>query len=220
MKEARIFLGVSLFLFILSMIFVGINNANIREYENKYERTEAIITGVRTEHRTEQGTHKTRNVYYFVFTYTLGGQEYTAKDGASYYEVADGMLGSEVEIYVDPQAPQNALMVKNSDLYSLISVCIFLFFIATFCVGGLLLIHSVKRGFKHRLIFVWAPLFIICLSVVTSFICLPYAAVAEAFTHVRALIAYIVFGGAAVIACIIDGLIVLKRNRKKETIEY
>ena len=213
-KQAVFFIMLSVAFFIVAAIFIGINISKVRKYESDYVRVTATITGLRTEHISTDGSR--RHVMYY--TYYLNGNSYEARE--NYYKLIDPYkiyVGTQVEIYVDPNSPNEATRLDSADLFSLVSIVPFFLGLVLYSIGAGLIISKSNKPFLKRQLFIWLPLTILCIAIMLiCWLGLPNDGFGEVFSHMRGAIGYAVFAGATVAAAAIDFYIHLKRKNNSD----
>lgn len=212
-SSPKIVLLCAIFIFIVSVIFTGMNISFMRKCELNYYKTTAIVTKLTTEH--VQGYTR----YRLIYTYkTENGAEHEVADRNSFDNKAldtDKIyVGETVEIYVDT-SNNEAIPVSDADIFSVISVIVFSLAAIIYAVGSAILLHENGYGLKYRLLITWLPLAAVCIvSVFTFWAGLPNGTFVEVFKSVRGAIGYTVIAGLACVAAAIDTLICKKKREK------
>jgi len=159
---AAVFLTAAAVLLLISAMFFGLNVARMRDYENNYLRAEGTVVGFYL-HGT--GGHYMKNSR--ILSYRFGEKEYELREGNSFRGVEETELGNTAEIYLNPLAPEDAVLLSEADNMSHFGAILFAFSAVTFSIG----ICFVKSGRDKSLKrFLWGYLPVMLLG--TAFLML------------------------------------------------
>lgn len=201
---AIVFYTAALVLFVLSVVFFGLNVARMRDYELHYERTEATVIG----HDTRGGFGKA--YFVLVLSYTYDGNDYLLRDTRLFGGVLEEAYGKQMPVYVNPQNPARAVTVWSSDGLSIISAVTFAFSSVLF-----LAVARFLRGpktFGWRVLCAYLPIAVMGAAFTLLFLVgLPLGG--ALFSRVRGAAGYVVVSGLALLFAVADGLI--SRKLKK-----
>ncbi len=210
-KEAWWLIGVACIMVAVTLGFTVWTVARMYDYETNYVTVNGTVSSYNVNHGSI-GSSSSRNTYSLVITYVFNDHEYKFSDTTSYHKRPTDMIGTTTEIYVDPKNPQNAKKVSTADDPSIVSAIIFPFAAIIFTLGMLLLLQEKGGSLVKRLLLIWLPSFLLCVTNVLLFwIGLPHDGFGAVFARVEGAIGYTVVGGVAVLATLID-LIVSNRR--------
>ncbi len=214
-KPAIVFLCIALAMLLAFIGFFSWHTARMRNYELNYERGQGTIIAVEVRH-SSTGSHRgSRTYYYFVVSYEYGGQEYTFVDRTGHNYVADGIIGSSVEIFVNPQSPEKAEVVTSADFVSIICACFFAFFCVTYAAGMNILLSTKRNTFKKRIAFVWGAEILLGIAFLLLFwLGLPNSGFGEVFVRIKGAIGVAVVSQIVALIAFIDAIITFKINSK------
>lgn len=195
---AIVFYTAAFVLFVLSVVFLGLSVARMRDYELHYERTEGTVVG----HDTRGGSGKA--YFVLVFSYSYDGEDYLLRDTRDFRGVFEEAEGMSVPLYVDPENPARAATVWSADEFSVVSAVLFAFAAVTFFVCVRLL-----RGPKtvaRRILCAYLPIAVMGAAfVLFCLIGLPHGG--ALFDCVRGAAGYLVIAGFSLLLAVADGLI-------------
>ncbi len=201
---AIVFYTAALALFVLSVVFFGLNVARMRDYELHYERTQATVI----DHDTRGGFGKA--YFVLVLSYSYDGYDYLLRDTRPFRGVLEEAYGKQMPVYVDPQNPARAATVWSADEFSVVGAVLFAFSSVLF-----LAIARFLRGpktFARRALCAYLPIAVMGAAFTLLFLVgLPLGG--ALFSRVRGAAGYIVVSGLALLLAVADGLI--SRKLKK-----
>lgn len=204
---AIVFYAAALVLFVLSIVFLGLNVARMRDYELHYERTESTVV----DHETKGGFGKA--YFVLILSYSYDGNDYLLRDTEPFRGVLEKAVGTTVLLYVDPHNPARAATVRSADAFSIVSAVLFAFAAVTFfaCVRFL----RGPKSFAGRVLCAYLPMAVMGAAfVLLCLVGLPHGG--ALFFRVRGAAGYLVMTGLALLFTVADGLI--SRKLKKMTV--
>lgn len=159
---AAVFLTAAAALLLISAVFFGLNVARMRDYENNYLRAEGTVVGFYWHGTGRHGVRRSR-----ILTYRFGEKEYELREGNSFRGVAETELGNTAEIYLNPLAPEDAVLLSEADNMSHFGAILFAFSAVTFSIGICFVKSGRDKSFKR---FLWGYLPVMLLG--TAFLLL------------------------------------------------
>lgn len=203
---AILFYAAAFVLFVLSVVFLGLNVARMRDYELHYERTEGTVI----DHDTRGGFGKA--YFVLILSYSYDGYDYLLRDTRPFRGVLEQAEGTTMPIYVDPQNPARAATVWSADEFSTVSAVLFAFASVIFFACARFL-----RGPKTiagRVLCAYLPMAVMGAAfALFCLIGLPHGG--ALFCRVRGAAGYLAVAGLALLFAVADGLI--SRKIKKLT---
>ncbi|MDE6294072.1 MAG: DUF3592 domain-containing protein [Clostridiales bacterium] len=210
-KEAWWLIGVACIILAVSLGFTIWTVARMYNFETNYITVRGTVSNYNVNHGSI-GSNSSRNTYSLVITYVFNDHEYKFSDTTSYHKRPTDMIGTTTEIYVNPKYPENAKKVTTADDPSIVSAIIFPFCAIVYTLGMLLLLQEKGNSFAKRLLLIWIPIFLWCVtSILLFWIGLPNDGFSAVFARVEGAIGYAVVGGIPLLAALIDVII---SNRK------
>lgn len=206
-KAAWWFIGVACILLAVTLGFTIWTVARMRNFETNYVTLDGTVSDYNVNHGSI-GSTSSRNTYNLIITYVFNDREYKFSDTTSYHKRPTDMIGTTTKIYVDPKNPEKAKKVTTADDPSIVSAIIFPFAAIVFTLGMLLLLQEKGGSLIKRLLLIWLPVFLLCVTNVLLFwIGLPHDGFSAVFARVEGAIGYAVVGGVAVLATLIDVIV-------------
>ncbi len=215
LKEQRqsiiVFLSISVALFLACIGFYAWNTARLRSYELDYVKIQGTIVDVKLH--TSTGKHSSS--YYYVVSYSYEDKDYTFTDRTGHYE-GGGKIGGSVQIYVNPQNPNQAEVVTSAGFASIICACFFAFFCVTYATGMNILLTNHVSTFKKRLKFVWGAEVLLGITLLLLFwLGLPNSGFGGVFMRIEGAVGVTVVSGLVLLVSVFDGIITYKLHSQK-----
>lgn len=205
---AAVFLTAAAALLLISAVFFGLNVARMRDYENNYLRAEATVIGFYL-HGWGSGVRHSR-----ILSYRFGEKEYELREGNAFRGVEETELGNTAEIYLNPLAPEDAVLLSEADNMSHFGAILFAFSAVTFSIG----ICFVKSGRDKSLKrFLWGYLPVMLLG--TAFLLLfglglPDGGVSPVFARFSGALWYTAVSGIAAAVAATDAALSLFMKKR------
>ncbi len=205
---AAVFLTAAAALLLISMFF-GLNVARMRDYENNYLRAEGTVVGFYLHGTGRRGARYSR-----ILSYRFGEKEYELREGNSFRGVEETELGNTAEIYLNPLAPEDAVLLSEADNMSHFGAILFAFSAVTFSIG----ICFVKSGRDKSLKrFLWGYLPVMLLG--TAFLLLfglglPEGGIAQVFARFSGALWYTAVTGIAAAVAATDAALSLFMKKR------
>ena len=200
---SAIFPAVAAALFLLSTVFFGLNVAHMRNYESNYVRAEGTVVGFYLHGTGRRGARYSR-----ILSYRFGEAEYELCEGNGFYGVQETELGKTAEIYINPLAPENALLVSEADNFSVVGAVVFaLSAFADMC--GICLAKSGRNGsFFKRLLWGYLPVLLLGVAFILLFgLGLPEGGISQVFVRFQGAAGYAAVAGISLFAAAVDAAI-------------
>ncbi|MDE7107373.1 MAG: DUF3592 domain-containing protein [Clostridiales bacterium] len=203
-NPAIIFLSIA---FVVLLACIGLfawNIIRMRSYESDCVKMYGTVVDVKSH--TSGSNHRTyRNL---VISYTYEGKEYTFTDDVGRTEYGRDDIGKRAQIYVNPQHPDQAVMVMSSGSIAIGYSCCFFFFCFCYAFGMNFLLGMIGTSFKKRLCFVWGLEISLGIALfLLPWIGFPNSGFGEVFARVEGSIGIIVVCGLVLLAMSADGAI-------------
>ena len=200
-RPAIIILSIAFALFAACIGLFVWNIVRMRTYESDYVKMYVKVVDVKSHHSSDSGTY-----YYLVITYTYEGKEYTFTDDVGRKEFGRDDIGKRAQIYVNPQHPDEALMVMSSGSVAIGYSCCFCFFCFSYAIGMMFLLGVLGTSFLKRLCFVWGMIILLGIALfLLPWVGFPNSSFGEVFSRVAGSIGIIVVCGLAFLAMCADG---------------
>ena len=196
-------------LLLISAMFFGLNVARMRDYENNYLRAEGTVVGFYLHGTGRRGARYSR-----ILSYRFGEKEYELREGNGFYGVQETELGNTAEIYLNPLAPEDAVLLSEADNMSHFGAILFAFSAVTFSIG----ICFVKSGRDKSLKrFLWGYLPVMLLG--TAFLLLfglglPEGGIAQVFARFSGALWYTAVTGIAAAVAATDAALSLFMKKR------
>ena len=206
---SAVFLAAAAALFLLSAVFFGLNVARMRNYESNYVRAEGTVVGFYLHGTGRRGARYSR-----ILSYRFGEKEYELREGNGFYGVQETELGNTAEIYLNPLAPEDAVLLSEADNMSHFGAILFAFSAVTFSIG----ICFVKSGRDKSLKrFLWGYLPVMLLG--TAFLLLfglglPEGGIAQVFARFSGALWYTAVTGIAAAVAATDAALSLFMKKR------
>ena len=209
LPSAAVFLTAAAALLLISAMFFGLNVARMRDYENNYLRAEGTVVGFYLHGTGRRGVRYSR-----ILSYRFGEKEYELREGNGFYGVEETELGNTAEIYLNPLAPEDAVLLSEADNMSHFGAILFAFSAVTFSIG----ICFVKSGRDKSLKrFLWGYLPVMLLG--TAFLLLfglglPDGGIAQVFARFSGALWYTAVTGIAAAVAATDAALSLFMKKR------
>ena len=204
-RPVIIFLSIAFALFAACIGLFVWNIIKMRRYESDYVKMYGNVVDVKSHKSTNRnGDHRT--YYYLVISYTYDGNEYTFTDnvGRRSYDRSD--IGKIAQIYVNPQQPDDAVVVMSSGAIAIGYACCFAFFCFCYTFGMNFLLSFFGTSFLKRLCFVWGFEILLGIALfLLPWIGFPNSSFGEVLSRVEGSIGIIVVCGLVFLAMCFDG---------------
>lgn len=211
-KDAWWLIGVACIMFAVSLGFTVWTVARMYNFEKNYLTVIGTVSDYEVQHGTLTNKRYSRTEYTLVISYTVDERTYEFSDVVAYRERPTELIGTSAEIYVNPQNPEQAKKVSTADDPSIVSAIIFPFAAVVYALGACLMMQEKGSSFIKRLLRIWLPVILWCItSVLIFWIGLPNGEFGAVFSRVEGAIGYAVVAGIALIAVLIDGIISKKK---------
>lgn len=202
-RPAIIFLSIAFALFCACIGLFVWNIIRMRSYESDYVKMYGKVVDVKSHHSSDSGTY-----YYLVITYTYDGKEYTFTDDVGRREFGRDDIGKRAQIYVNPQRPDEAVMVMSSGSVAIGYSCCFCFFCFCYAFGMNFLLGLFGTSFLKRLCFVWGMEILLGIALfLLPWLGFPNSSFSEVFARVDGSIGIVVVCGLVFLAMCADGAI-------------
>lgn len=206
---SAIFLAAAAALFLLSAVFFGLNVARMRNYESNYVRAEGTVVGFYLHGTGRRGARYSR-----ILSYRFGEKEYKLREGNGFYGVQETELGNTAEIYVNPLAPEDAVLLSEADNFSVVGAVVFtLSSFALMCA-----IHLAKSGggsYIKRLLYGYLPVSLLGVAFVLLFgLGLPEGGIAQVFARFSGALWYTAVTGIAAAVAATDAALSLFMKKR------
>lgn len=201
-KDKRIailvFYIAAFLLFVVSVVFFGIDISRTRNYELHYER----ITGTVVDFYIH-GVGRSARIS-LIISYAYGGNIYILKDPSSFGGLLSSVKNTEKDLFVNPLDPNDAVTVSTAGAFSTVEVAlfglaVFLIVITAFLSG---------RSYKRRVLFAYLPAVVLSLTFLfLSLLGYPRSGLDTVFARMDGAAGYAVVAGIALVAALIDGIV-------------
>lgn len=209
-RPAIIILSIAFALFAACIGLFVWNIVKMRRYESDYVKTYGKVVDVKVSHfSTASNGHKhPTTTYYLVISYTYDGKEYTFTDNVGHSWASPDDMGKRAQIYVNPQRPDDALVVMSSGATAIAYSCCFCFFCFAYAIGMMFLLGALGTSFLKRLCFVWGMIILLGIALfLLPWIGFPNSSFGEVFSRMDGAVGIIVVCGLAFLAMCADGAI-------------
>lgn len=200
-RPAIIILSIAFALFAACIGLFVWNIIRMRTYETDYVKMYGKVVDVKSHYSSDSGTS-----YYLVITYTYNRKEYTFTDNEGHSWLGRDDIGKLAQIYVNPQRPDDAVVVMSSGSVATWYSCCFCFFCFAYALGMNFLLGALGTSFLKRLCFVWGFEILLGIALfLLPWIGFPNSSFGEVFSRVDGSIGIIVICGMAFLAMCVDG---------------
>ncbi|MDE5563324.1 MAG: DUF3592 domain-containing protein [Clostridiales bacterium] len=208
-RPAIIILSIAFALFAACIGLFVWNIVKMRTYESDYVKMYGKVVDIKSHHSSDSGTY-----YYLVITYTYEGTEYTFTDDVGRKEFGHDDIGKRAQIYVNPQRPDEAVMVMSSGSTAIAYSCCFCFFCFAYAIGMMFLLGALGTSFLKRLCFVWGMIILLGIALfLLPWVGFPNSSFGEVFSRMDGAVGIIVVCGLAFLAMCADGAIMYAVHR-------
>ncbi|MDE6618169.1 MAG: DUF3592 domain-containing protein [Clostridiales bacterium] len=212
-RPAIIILSIAFTLFAACIGLFVWNIVKMRTYESDYVKMYGKVVDVEVSHSSGSKGHSS-TTYYLVISYTYDGKEYTFTDNVGHSWASPDDVGKRAQIYVNPQHPDDALVVMSSGSTAIAYSCCFCFFCFAYAIGMMLLLGALGTSFLKRLCFVWGMIIVLGIALfLLPWIGFPNSSFGEVFSRMDGAVGIIVVCGLAFLAMCADGAIMYAVHR-------